>query len=67
MLIIYFSLGLLVNLVTYIYALIHMDVIKWGKTRSIETDIVSVESLKTEIDINLDETGYVEYARETYV
>ena len=78
-LIMYFVLGLPVNLVTYIYALIHMDVIKWGKTRSLEKDIVSVESsetdesLKYEIDIreiksiNVDETGYMEYARETYV
>ena len=32
----YFILGLPVNLLTYSYALLHMDVIKWGKTRAIE-------------------------------
>ena len=35
-LIMYFILGLPVNLLTYSYALLHMDVIKWGKTRAIE-------------------------------
>ena len=75
-LIMYFVLGLLVNLVTYIYALIHMDIIKWGKTRKIENDIVSVESsetsnsLKNETvikSINVDKYCYLEYSRESYV
>jgi chitin synthase len=81
-LIMYFTLGLPVNLVTYMYALVHMDVIKWGKTRAVESikeeDIVSEntsssQSTKYEVDIigmkliNVDDYGYVEYTRETDV
>jgi chitin synthase len=57
-LIMYFCLGLPVNLVTYIYALIHMDVIKWGKTRSIEKDsIKSVEWSETSETIESSESS----------
>jgi chitin synthase len=50
-LLIYFSLGLIVNLVTYFYSLVHMDVIKWGKTRKIEIELsedeeISIESIE---------------------
>jgi chitin synthase len=81
-LITYFTLGLPVNLVTYSYALLHMDVIKWGKTRAIENVIVDnmenssdstisfvddVERMTVIKTINMDENGYVEYVRETDV
>ncbi len=81
-LVMYFILGLPVNLVTYSYALIHMDVIKWGKTRAIENVICdnvenSSESTISFVDdveritviktINIDDNGYVEYVRETDV
>jgi chitin synthase len=50
-LLVYFGLGLIVNMVTYFYSLVHMDVIKWGKTRKIEIDLsedeeISVESIE---------------------
>jgi chitin synthase len=50
-LIMYFILGLPVNLVTYLYALLHMDVIKWGKTRALENIIINNS------DTSSDNTG----------
>jgi len=35
---IYLSLSSLINLVIYLYALINIDIFKWGKTRSIENN-----------------------------
>lgn len=76
-LIMYFILGLPVNLVTYSYALLHMDVIKWGKTRAIENVIVDKlsentgSSDSTDIAIirleNIEYDGHIEYVRETDV
>ncbi len=34
----FFTMCSIVNLLTYFYSIIHIDVMKWGKTRSIEKD-----------------------------
>jgi len=57
-LIMYFILGLPVNLVTYTYALLHMDVIKWGKTRALEKEPDKDEEKSSEKTISLDSRQY---------
>jgi chitin synthase len=63
-LLVYFSLGLIVNLITYMYSLVHMDVIKWGKTRKIEVELSEDE------EISIESTNYIEKKynpRESFV
>jgi chitin synthase len=63
-LIMYFILGLPVNLVTYIYALIHMEIIKWGKTRTIEKEVSANEEVE---EISIESLEYVYNVRESFV
>lgn len=57
-LIMYFILGLPVNLVTYSYALLHMDIIKWGKTRAIENVVETKEDKSSEKSRSLESAEY---------
>ena len=57
---VYFSLGLIVNLITYMYSLVHMDVIKWGKTRKIEIELSEDE------EISIQSIQSIEYVQRRY-
>ena len=39
----YLITGSIVNLIIYVNSIINMDIIKWGKTRTIEMDIQDIE------------------------
>jgi hypothetical protein len=69
-LLIYLTLGLPVNLVTYSYALLHMDIIKWGKTRALESIIVKEDDTVSENTTSTKSTVFerdIFYSQETDV
>ena len=69
-LLIYLTLGLPVNLVTYSYALLHMDIIKWGKTRALESIIVKEDDTVSENTNSTKSTVFerdIFYSQETDV
>ncbi len=41
----YLTIGSLINLMTYAYALIHMDIIRWGKTRTLSKDTTITDTI----------------------
>ena len=49
----FISIGSIVNLCIYFYSLICMDVIKWGKTRSVDVKILD-NDVDTAIDVDVD-------------
>ncbi len=48
----YLIFGSIVNIITYSYALINIDTIKWGKTRSINETVSETSSTSTDVSIN---------------
>jgi chitin synthase len=57
----FFTMCSIVNLLTYFYSIIHIDVMKWGKTRSIEKE-KNKNNNNTMIIINnkLDQQSYID-------
>ncbi len=49
---IYLICGSIINIITYSYALINIDTIKWGKTRSINETTSDTSSTSTDVSIN---------------
>jgi chitin synthase len=49
----YLSIGTIINLIIYLYAILNMDVIKWGKTRSINNNNNNINENNLTIDITI--------------
>ena len=48
----FYTCGSFVNLLIYFYALLNMDIIKWGKTRSIKQNNILVKNYAIDLEID---------------
>jgi chitin synthase len=51
----YLTIGSLINLMTYSYALINMDIIRWGKTRTVSKDPVIINDTTSDKSVGSSE------------